>query len=253
MTLAASLGRCRGDLVLDAAFAVEPGEVLAILGPNGAGKTTILRALAGLDSLDSGRITVDDLVLDDPAEAVFLRPEQRSVGLLFQDYLLFPHLSVLDNVAFGPRARGVPKAEAQARAQALLDRFELGAQGRASARALSGGQLQRVALARALATDPRLLLLDEPLAALDATVRPTVRRDLRRHLAEFDGYTVLVTHDPLDALSLAGRVLILEAGRVTQAGTMAEVTPAAVEGLALTEGSEVWATVKATEVTSYPA
>lgn len=203
---------------------VAAGEVLALLGPNGAGKTTVLRTLAGLQRLDGGRILLGDRVFDDPATESFVPPEDRPVGVVFQEYLLFPHLDVLDNVAFGPRARGAHKQTARATAQQWIDRVGVGDLASAKPASLSGGQAQRIALARALATEPRLLLLDEPLAALDAATRATVRRDLHRHLADFDGATVLVSHDPLDALALADRVVILENGAVTQAGTIAEVT-----------------------------
>ena len=150
--------------------------------------------------------------------------EQRPVGFVFQDYLLFPHLSALENVAFGLRARGLARAEARRRAAAWLERVGLAAHAAARPRALSGGQAQRVALARALVGEPRLLLLDEPLAALDAATRTEVRRDLRRHLASFDGTRLLVTHDPLDAIALADRLVVLEGGRVTQTGSPAEVS-----------------------------
>jgi molybdate transport system ATP-binding protein len=143
---------------------------------------------------------------------------------VFQDYLLFPHLSALENVAFGLRTRGLAKAEARHRAAAWLERVGLAAHAGSRPRALSGGQAQRVALARAMVSDPRLLLLDEPLAALDAATRTEVRRDLRRHLASFDGTRLLVTHDPLEAIALADRLVVLEAGRVTQTGTPAEVS-----------------------------
>ena len=152
-------------------------------------------------------------------------PERRPVGIVFQDYLLFPNLSALENVAFGLRARNVPKSEARARAAAWLDRVGLADHAHHRPRALSGGQAQRVALARALATEPRLLLLDEPLAALDAGTRGDVRRDLRHHLATFDGVRLLVTHDPVDAYALADRVVILEHGSVVQTGTLADVAP----------------------------
>jgi molybdate transport system ATP-binding protein len=144
--------------------------------------------------------------------------------VVFQDYLLFAHLSALENVAFGLRARGTPRAEARRRAGEWLERVGLSSHASHRPHALSGGQAQRVALARALATDPRLLLLDEPLAALDAGTRSGVRHDLRRHLDSFDGMRVLVTHDPVDAYALADRVAILDAGRVVQIGTIAEVT-----------------------------
>jgi molybdate transport system ATP-binding protein len=213
-----------GAFDLKAELAVKPGEVVAILGPNGSGKSTLLRVLAGLIPVDRGRICIDDTVFDDPMADIFVPPERRPIGFVFQDYLLFAHLSAIDNVAFGLRARGVSKAEARRRASEWLERVGLSSHGSHRPRALSGGQAQRVALARALATDPRLLLLDEPLAALDAGTRRTVRRDLRRYLESFDGIRVLVTHDPVDAYALADRIIILEAGRVLQAGTIHEVT-----------------------------
>jgi molybdate transport system ATP-binding protein len=213
-----------GDFALDLDLQVGAGEVVALLGPNGSGKTTTLRLLAGLLALDSGHVTVGGSRVDDPATRTFLAPEQRAVSVVFQDYLLFPHLSALENVAFGLRARGVAKGAARRDAAGWLDTFELGDLAGRKPKQLSGGQAQRVALARALAPSPRVLLLDEPLAALDAGTRTTVRRDLRRHLDDFDGATVLVTHDPLDAIALASRVVILEHGRVSQAGSIQEIT-----------------------------
>ncbi|MFZ4517911.1 MAG: ABC transporter ATP-binding protein [Microthrixaceae bacterium] len=224
MTLSAEVGLTLGRLDLRVEVGAGDGEVVAVLGPNGAGKTTLLRALAGLEGLDVGRITLDGTVVDEPDTATFVPAERRPVGMVVQDLLLFPHLDALGNIAFGPRARGVPRRTAETTARSWLERVGLGERARARPAELSGGQAQRVALARALATDPRLLLLDEPLAALDATTRPEVRRDLRRHLDDFGGTTVLVTHDPLDALALADRVVVVEAGRVTQAGTLTEVT-----------------------------
>jgi molybdate transport system ATP-binding protein len=224
MTLAARVALTLGALDLDLEVEAGDGEVVALLGPNGAGKSTLLRALAGLEGLEQGRIVLDGVVLDDPVTSTFVPAEQRPVGMVFQDLLLFPHLSVLDNVSFGPRARGVPRRDAVTTATDWLDRVGLGTLGASRPATLSGGQAQRVAVARALATEPGLLLLDEPLAALDAGTRATVRRDLREHLAGFGGATVLVTHDPLDALALADRVVVVEAGRATQSGTLAEVT-----------------------------
>lgn len=224
MTLHADVGLGLGALDLDVQLQVQPGEVLAILGPNGAGKSTLLRALAGLVPIDRGQITIDGAVLDDPAAGAFVPAERRPIGVVFQDYLLFAHLTALDNVAFGLRARGVSRTDARRRAAGWLDRVGLADHAGHKPRALSGGQAQRVALARALATEPRLLLLDEPLAALDAGTRGGVRRDLRRHLASFEGIRVLVTHDPIDAYALADRVAILDAGRVAQVGTIGEVT-----------------------------
>jgi molybdate transport system ATP-binding protein len=222
VTLDASVAVRRGTLHLAVDLGVGAGEVLAVLGPNAAGKSTLARVLAGLLRPDAGRVTVDGRVWDG-AEA-HLPPHRRSLGMVFQDALLFPHLTVGGNVAFGLRSRGVGTAERTAAAQAWLDRVGLaGFAGRRPAE-LSGGQAQRVALARALVGDPALLLLDEPLSALDARTRLTVRAELRRHLADFGGSTVLITHDPVDALALADRVLVLEEGRVVQQGTPGEVS-----------------------------
>ncbi len=184
----------------------------------------MLRCLAGLAPIDSGRIVVDDLVVDDPTTDTFVEPEDRPIGFVFQNYLLFDHMSVLENVAYGLRARRTPKADARRAARDWLDRVGLGEYADQRPAALSGGQAQRAALARALATSPRLLLLDEPLAALDAGTRATVRRDLRHYLETFDGMRLLVTHDPVDAYALADRVAILDAGRIVQVGTLADVT-----------------------------
>ena len=224
MTLAARIGLRLGTLDLHANLDVAPGEVLALLGPNGAGKSTVLRCMAGLAAIDAGQITLDGTVLDDPAAGVFVEPEHRPVGFVFQDYLLFDHLTVIENVAYGLRARGASKADARLVAGEWLDRVDLADYAEQRPRHLSGGQAQRAALARALATDPRLLLLDEPLAALDVATRSAVRRDLRRHLSSFDGIRVLVTHDPVDAYALADRVAILDTGQIVQIGTLADVT-----------------------------
>ncbi|GAB3463353.1 ABC transporter ATP-binding protein [Streptomonospora sediminis] len=207
----------RGTFRLDAELRARPGEVVAVLGPNGSGKSTALRALAGLESLSAGRIALEGRdITAAPAES-------RPVGMVFQDYLLFGHLSALDNVAFGPRCNGTGRAEARAIAAGLLERMGLTEHAAARPGALSGGQAQRVALARALAVRPRLLLLDEPLAALDVHTRAAVRSGLRRHLADLECATVLVTHDPLDAMVLADRITVLESGRVVQAGTPGDV------------------------------
>lgn len=216
--LDAHLVVARGDFRLDVRLAVAPGEVVALLGPNGAGKTTAVRALSGLTPLTSGRIVLDQEVLDG------VPVEKRPIGVVFQDYLLFPHMSVVDNVAFGPRRRGRSRSEARWMALAWLDRVGLADLAGRRPRQLSGGQAQRVALARALVTNPSLLLLDEPLSALDASTRIDTRAELHHHLREHTGATVLVTHDPLDALVLADRFVIVENGSVVQEGDAATIT-----------------------------
>ncbi|MEH0844216.1 ABC transporter ATP-binding protein [Micromonospora sp. CPCC 205711] len=214
----------RGGFRLDVRLEVGAGEVVALLGPNGAGKTTALRALAGLQPLTAGHVRLDAVDLDRPDRRSWVPPEHRRVGVVFQDYLLFPHLTALDNVAFGPRRQGLDRRAARDRAAGWLDRVGLAAHARHRPRQLSGGQAQRVALARALAVRPALLLLDEPLAALDARTRLDTRAQLHRHLADHTGAALLVTHDPLDALALADRLVIVEDGRVVQEGDAAEVT-----------------------------
>jgi molybdate transport system ATP-binding protein len=204
--LDATIVATHADFELSVRLTAAPGRITAVLGPNGAGKSTLLAALAGLRGLEAG---------------IFVPPEQRRIGFVFQDFLLFPHLSVLDNVAFGPRSRREP--DARSRAQDWLSRLGIADLAHRRPASLSGGQAQRVAMARALATDPDLLLLDEPLAALDASTRLEVRRELRTHLSTFPGVTLLVTHDPLDALVLADDMVVLEGGRVTQAGTVDDV------------------------------
>ena len=224
MSLEADVGVALGSLDLRVPLVVEPGEVVAVLGPNGAGKTTLMRTLAGLLPIDEGRIEIGGTVVDDPVAGVFVAPENRSVGVVFQDNLLFPTMTALENVAFGLRARGVAKAEARRTAADWLDRLALSDHASHPPGSLSGGQAQRVALGRALATDPVLLLLDEPLAALDAATRVEVRRDLRRHLARPGSATVIITHDPADAHALAHRVVVVEDGRISQQGDLLDIT-----------------------------
>jgi molybdate transport system ATP-binding protein len=214
----------RGGFTLHAHLDVPPGQVVGILGPNGAGKSTLLRALAGLTPVARGRIVLGGRVIDDAASGQFTEAAGRPVGFVFQDYRLFPQLSVAQNVAFGPRARGTGRAAARAAAAEWLDRLGLAALAGRRPGTLSGGQAQRVALARALASEPALLLLDEPLSALDAGTRLDVQAELRRHLAAFAGPCLLVTHDPLEALVLADRLVVIEDGRVVQDASPAQVT-----------------------------
>jgi molybdate transport system ATP-binding protein len=196
---------------------------VALLGPNGAGKSTVVAALAGLLPLDEGRIRLAGRVLEDPGEGVHVAPERRRVGVVFQDLLLFPHLDVVENVAFGLREQGRPRDEARRQAGAWLERMGLEGLGARRPAELSGGQAQRVALARALAPEPDLLLLDEPLSALDVGSRARIRRVLAAHLAEFPGPRVLITHDPGEAFQLADEIHVMEGGRVTQVGTAEDI------------------------------
>ncbi len=211
----------RASFELDLSFGVAPGGVLGVLGPNGAGKSTLLRAIAGLEELSSGSVEVAGHVWQGPE--AFAPAEQRRAGVVFQDYRLFPHLDVRDNVAFAAHAGGARRAAARALASEWLERLGLTALARRRPNQLSGGESQRVALARALAREPDVLLLDEPMAALDAGARIDVRSFLREHLADFRGPVVLVTHDPLEAMVLADRLLVIEGGRLVQEGAPAEV------------------------------
>jgi molybdate transport system ATP-binding protein len=213
----------RGTFTVETAFDAEAGETVAILGPNGSGKSTLVVALAGLVPLERGRVDLDGDVLDDPASGMAAPPEDRPVGVVFQDLLLFPHLSGLENVAFPLRARGVGKTAARERSHAMLERFGVAHRGEARPRDLSGGEAQRVALARALVAEPRLLLLDEPLSALDVATRAHARELVREQLARFAGVRILVTHDPVEASMLADRLVILEHGAVTQIGTPEQI------------------------------
>lgn len=213
---------------VEIAFEVATGETLALLGPNGAGKSTVLSVVAGLLRPARGRVELAGRVLtsyDDGAgrheRHVDLAPHRRRVALLAQDPLLFPHLSVLDNVAFGPRSTGAGRGEARRRAMGWLEEVGVGELADRRPSQVSGGQAQRAAVARALAADPDLLLLDEPMAALDVAVTPALRQTLRRVLAERT--CVVVTHDVLDALLLADRVAVLEGGRVVEEGPAGEV------------------------------
>jgi molybdate transport system ATP-binding protein len=198
------------------ALTADQGEVLAVIGPNGAGKTSLLGAIAGLVPA-VGRVRLGG------RDLLSLPARERGVGVVFQERLLFPHLSALENVAFGPRAQGVPRSEARAAASKWLDRMRIGDLAERRPRELSGGQAQRVAIARALAQGPDLLLLDEPFAGLDVGVAAGLRIELTRHLASYDGITLLVTHDAIDALTLADRVVVIDDGEVAQVGTPGEV------------------------------
>ena len=215
----------RGQFTLDVTLDVPDGEVLALVGPNASGKSTLLHAIAGLAGPQAGSVRVGVRLLTRRGEGnrVDVPPERRNIGLLGQDPLLFPHLSALENVAFGPRSAGVPAAAARGRARDWLDRVGLAEAVHRRPRALSGGQQQRVAIARALAAEPAVLLLDEPLAALDATAAPQIRQLLAEQLRATATTAVVVSHDVLDAVVLADRVAVMRAGRIVEQGPCAEV------------------------------
>jgi molybdate transport system ATP-binding protein len=210
---------------LDLAFRVDHGEVVAILGPNGSGKSTALSVIAGLLRPDVGHASLDGRTLLDVgrigAEPVWVPPHARGIALLAQEPLLFPHLTALDNVAFGPRSVGQSRRKARAAAEQWLGEVDASQYADRRPSQLSGGQAQRVAVARALAADPRLLLLDEPMAALDVAVAPALRQMLRRVLQGRSA--VIVTHDVLDALLLANRVVVIDHGHVVEEGPTTQV------------------------------
>jgi molybdate transport system ATP-binding protein len=220
MTLSVDVRLMRGPLQVHATLDAEDGETVALLGPNGSGKSTIVSCLAGLLPPDEGTVVLDGRVLDDAGAHAHVPPDDRPIGVVFQDGLLLPHLSAVENAAFPLRARHVVKTDARRRASDLLGRLGLPA-ARVDARSkdLSGGEAQRVALARALIHEPRLLLLDEPTSSLDVRSRSDIRPLIRSILAGFTGVRVLVTHDPVEALTLADHIVVLEEGNVTQTGT----------------------------------
>lgn len=210
----------RGARQLEVQLAMQQDETLAVVGPNGAGKTTLLHAIAGLVPIDAGSITAEATLWDAPEQAVFLAPEMRQLGVVFQEDRLFPHLDLLANLAFG-----MAGSRNRARTQAATWLKTIGLEGRGMDRPtqLSGGERQRLALARALAAQPTALLLDEPFAAVDAGQRPALRSWVKQQLACFEGPRILVTHDAVDAFTLADRIAVLEDGRITQCGTAAEI------------------------------
>ena len=212
----------RPEFTLDVSLLAEPGDVVAVIGPNGAGKSTLLRALAGIEPLSDGHVVVAGQTWEASGSAR-LEVRHRNVGMVFQQGLLFPHLTALGNVAYGPRTRGADRRSAEGTARDWLSRLGVGELADRRPAQLSGGQAQRVSVARALAARPRLLLLDEPLSALDVGVAMSLRHELAAHLEGHDGVSLLVTHDAVDALTVANRVLVLDDGRVAQQGSPTEV------------------------------
>jgi iron(III) transport system ATP-binding protein len=207
--------------VADLDLTVRPGELVALLGPSGCGKTTTLRLVAGFLAPDSGEIRVGDRVLSSPT--VVIPPERRRMAMIFQSYALWPHMTVAQNVAYGLRFAGVPRPERERRVEAMLQVVQLGGYGARYPGELSGGQQQRVAVARALVVEPEILLLDEPLSNLDASLREEMRFEIRRLHEQFGITTLYVTHDQAEAMVISDRVAVLREGRVVQAGASREL------------------------------
>jgi len=211
------------DFDLDVDFEVAPAETLVVVGASGAGKSSVLNCVAGLHTPTSGRIALGDRAVFDSEARINVRAEDRRLGYVFQNYALFPHLSVFDNIAYGLRAQGVHRDQIQPRVDALLESLHITNLCYAHPGFLSGGEQQRVALARALALEPEMLLLDEPVGALDSTSRKHVRRELRHLLRQFGVTAILVTHDYEDALVLGHRVMVMDQGKITHEGTHEEL------------------------------
>lgn len=219
MSIQAEIHAATGGFAIRAQLDASTGSCTAIVGPNGAGKTTLIHALAGLIPLQKGRIVLAGQVVDDPIQGVQVPPNRRPIALHSQHNLLFPHLSVVDNVAFGPRCSGLATRQARQRAEEWLHKLRLADLAYLRPAQLSGGQEQRVGLARAAACQPDVLLLDESLASLDAETRT----DVRHLLADMSATRVLITHDPVEARVLADQLLVMEGGEIVQAGTPEEV------------------------------
>jgi molybdate transport system ATP-binding protein len=211
------------DFPLQVDFELASGECLALVGPTGCGKTTTLRLLAGLLQPDAGRIVMDGTPLVDTAQGCCVPPQRRQVGVMFQDYALFPHLTVLSNVMYGAQARGASRREAEITAREALRRARLASMESVYPRQLSGGQQQRTALARALASGARALLMDEPMSALDPMTRREVRGEVLQLIHELGLQTIIVTHDVADALTLGDQIGVMQEGRIVQLGTRREL------------------------------
>jgi len=222
MTLDTRFALIRGSFELNVDLSFNEGEVVAIMGPNGSGKSTFLHAIAGLLPVTSGILILDGATLDDEASDAFIDPTQRTVGIVFQGGLLFETMTVLDNIIFGLRARKIKRADAVTQAEPLISQLGLTDLLERQPRELSGGQAQRVAIARALVTQPKVLLLDEPMSGLDTSTRQLIRQEFREVLAGFAGYRILVTHDSEDAIAMADRIIELDHGKVIWDGPVSQ-------------------------------
>lgn len=201
----------------DMNFTIEEGEFLTLLGPSGCGKSTLLRSVAGLEEIDSGNIFVEGKDISG------LNPKDRNISMVFQSYALFPNMTVSENIAFGLKMKKLPKAEVDKKVKKMISLVELDGKENEYPKQLSGGQQQRVALARALAIEPKILLLDEPLSALDAKIRKTLRLQIRKLQKELDITTIFVTHDQEEALTISDRIFVMEKGKISQIGTPEEI------------------------------
>ncbi|WOX57531.1 ABC transporter ATP-binding protein [Methanoculleus receptaculi] len=219
------------DFVLDLALSVQPGETLVMMGENGAGKSTVLNLISGILTPDEGEITLSDRLLFSSGERINVPPENRNIGHLFQSYALFPHMTVAENVAFGLRCRKLPEPEIKRAVAEQLETMNLSELAGVNVGRLSGGQRQRVALARALVLDPDLLLLDEPLAAVDMRARAATRRELRERIRKTGIPCIVVTHNPRDAMELGDRLCLMEYGRLVAGGRPEEVLGMRENGL----------------------
>jgi iron(III) transport system ATP-binding protein len=219
--LSKSFGTSR--VVNDVSLDIADGEFVVFLGPSGCGKTTTLRLVAGLEVADAGTIAIDGRLVSAPAQGIFVRPEHRGIGMVFQSYAIWPHMSVFENVAYPLRVRRLRKNEMQRKVGEVLDLVGLGGEASRAATALSGGQMQRVALARALVFDPTLLLFDEPLSNLDLKLRERLRVELKTLQRRTGITSIYVTHDQIEAVELADRIVVMQGGRIEQIGPAAEL------------------------------
>lgn len=241
MTLEARIGATTGSRRVSVHLEVQPGQILAVLGPSGAGKTTLVKAIAGLHRVDTGRVTLSEQIWFDSEQRIDLAPERRRFAVLFQEDRLFPHLTASENVSFGLRARGVPRHAATRTSHEWLERLGVGDLAERHPSQISGGESRRVAIARALAARPQAIALDEPTTALDVETRQNVRAELRRHLLEAGVPAIVVTHDHMDAAILAERIMVIEDGASTQEGTLIELTARPrSEWVARLAGTNLW-------------
>ena len=216
----------KNHILKDVNLTIEDGDFMTLLGPSGCGKTTTLRVVSGLEKPQNGTIHMDGKEIVNAAEAHFAPPSERGLNLVFQSYALWPHMTVRDNIAFGLNIKKLPKEEVERRVTDSLERMQISQYIDRYPSELSGGQQQRVAIARAIASEPHLLLLDEPLSALDGVIKESIKARIKEIARKFGLTTIIVTHDPEEALTLSDRVLILDGGRISQYAAPSEIVHA---------------------------